>query len=38
MKTTTVRLWLRVENNSKFVRGKKHARQDIEIFICNGLG
>ena len=30
--TTTVRLWLRVENNSKFVRGKKRAREDIERY------
>ncbi|CAL1242056.1 hypothetical protein [Candidatus Methylocalor cossyra] len=25
-----VKLWLRVENNSKFVRGKGKARQEIE--------
>ena len=29
-KTTKVRLWLRVENNSKFVRGKGKSRADIE--------
>ena len=32
MKTTTVSLWLRVENNNKFVRGQKRARQDIERY------
>ena len=32
MKTSTIKLWLRVENNSKFVRGKKRAREDIEQF------
>ncbi len=32
MKTTTLRLWLRVEHNSKFVRGKTRARQDIEDY------
>ena len=25
-----IRLWLRVENNSKFVRGKKRSREEIE--------
>ena len=30
MKTSTVTLWLRLENNSRFVRGKKGAREDIE--------
>ena len=25
-------LWLRVENNNKFVRGKKRAREDIERY------
>ncbi|MGH8710431.1 MAG: hypothetical protein ACREVA_03840 [Burkholderiales bacterium] len=38
MKTTTVRLWLRVENNSKFIRGKKRARQDIEDFHLQQFG
>lgn len=28
-----VRLYLRVENNSKFVRGKKKAREDIEQYV-----
>jgi len=31
-KTTKVILWLRVENNSKFVRGKGKSRQGIEDF------
>lgn len=30
-KTTKVRLWIRVENNSKFVRGKGKSRADIEM-------
>jgi len=30
--TSTVTLWLRVENNSKFVRGKKRARENIERY------
>jgi hypothetical protein len=38
MKTTTARLWLRVENNTKFVRGKKRARQDIENFHLHRYG
>ncbi len=25
-----VKMWLRVENNNKFVRGKKRAREEIE--------
>jgi hypothetical protein len=32
MKTTKVILWLRVENNSKFVRGKGKSRRHIEDF------
>ncbi|EQD67142.1 resolvase domain-containing protein, partial [mine drainage metagenome] len=28
-KVATIRLTLRIENNSKFVRGKKRAREDI---------
>jgi probable addiction module antidote protein len=28
-----VTLWLTVERNSKFVRGKKHAREDIEYYV-----
>ena len=27
-----INLWLRVENNSKFVRGKKRAREEIETY------
>lgn len=34
-KTTTVELWLRVENNNKFVRGKKRVREDIERYILS---
>lgn len=32
LKTTKVILWLRVENNSKFVRGKGKSRQHIEDY------
>ena len=32
MKATKVILWLRVENNSKFVRGKGKSRQYIEDY------
>lgn len=38
MKTTTIRLWLRVENNSQFVRGKKRARENIERFHLQQYG
>ena len=38
MKTTTVTLWLRVENNSKFVRGKKRARENIELYHLRQYG
>jgi hypothetical protein len=38
VKTTTLTLWLRVENNSKFVRGKKRARADIEAFHLRRYG
>jgi hypothetical protein len=31
-KTTQVRLWLRVENNNKFIRRKKKVREWIECF------
>ena len=31
-KVATIRLTLRIENNSKFVRGKKRAREDIERY------
>jgi len=38
MNTTTVTLWLRVENNNKFVRGRKRAREDIEAFHLRRYG
>lgn len=38
MKTTTITLWLRVENNSKFVRGKKRACENIERFHLQRYG
>ena len=38
MKTITVTLWLRVENNSKFVRGKKRARENIENYHLRRFG
>jgi hypothetical protein len=38
MKTTTVTLWLRVENNNKFVRGKERAREGIERFRLRRYG
>ena len=38
LQTTTVTLWLRVENNSKFVRGKKRAREDIEFYCLRRQG
>ena len=34
-KVIEVELWLRVERNSKFVRGKKKARQDIEDYVLS---
>jgi len=33
IKTATILLWLRVENNSKFVRGKKRAKESIERYL-----
>jgi hypothetical protein len=33
-----VRLYLRVENNSKFVRGRKRAIEDIEYFVLEHYG
>jgi hypothetical protein len=33
LKKTHVKLWLRVENNNKYVRGKKRAREDIEVMV-----
>jgi putative DNA-invertase from lambdoid prophage Rac len=35
MEKTKVKLWLRVENNSKFVRGKTKVRKTIEDFILH---
>jgi hypothetical protein len=35
MKYQKVNLWLRVENNNKFVRGKKRAIEEIERFILS---
>lgn len=37
-KTTTVTLWLRVERNSKFVRGKAKAREEIERLVLSHHG
>ncbi|CAN5273291.1 hypothetical protein BH10PSE19_BH10PSE19_17070 [soil metagenome] len=34
-KTIKVKLYLEVENNNKFIRGKKRAREDIEIFVLS---
>lgn len=34
-KVIRVNLWLRVENNSKFVRGKKRVRDEIERFVLS---
>lgn len=33
LKTTKVKMHLRIENNSKFVRGKKKTLEDIEFFV-----
>ena len=35
MKTTKMILWLQVENNSEYVRGKGQSRKDIERFILS---
>jgi hypothetical protein len=35
IKTTKMILWLQVENNSKFIRGKGQSRKDIEMFILS---
>ena len=32
-KVMKVNVWLRVENNSKFVRGKKKVREEIELYV-----
>jgi len=37
-KTTKVILWLQVENNSKFVRGKGKSRQNIEDYCLSEYG
>lgn len=37
-RTMKVQLWLRVENNSKFVRGKKKAREEIEDWVLRRYG
>ena len=34
-KVMRVELYLRVENNSKFVRGRKRAREDIERYVLS---
>ena len=33
IKTATIPLWLRVENNGKFVRGKKRAKENIVRYL-----
>lgn len=38
LQTTTVTLWLRVENNNRFVRGKTRARAGIERYCLSGYG
>lgn len=35
IRTASVLLWLRVENNSKFVRGKKRVKESIERYLCH---
>ena len=37
-KVMKVTLWLRVENNSKFVRGKTKVREEIEQFVLSRYG
>jgi len=37
-KVLKVKLWLRVETNSKYVRGKKKARQEIEAQVLQDFG
>lgn len=36
--TTTLTLWLRVENNNRVVRGKKRARENIENYHLRRFG
>ncbi|HYD63934.1 hypothetical protein [Azospirillum sp.] len=38
MAKTTVTLWLRVERNNKFVRGKQRVRSDIESLLARRYG
>jgi len=35
MKHIKVILWLRIENNNKFVRGRKRAREEIESWVLS---
>ncbi|MBM3210636.1 hypothetical protein FJZ33_00335 [Candidatus Poribacteria bacterium] len=35
MKHIKVELWLRVENNNKFIRGRKRAREEIESWVLS---
>ena len=37
-KVIKVTLWLQVENNSKFVRGKKRVREEIEQYVLSRYG
>ena len=37
-KIMKVKMWLRVENNSKFVRGKGKVREEIERFVLQRFG
>jgi hypothetical protein len=32
-KQAEIRIWLRVENNNKFVRGKSKTRESIELYL-----
>lgn len=38
MKKSTITLWLRVENNNKFVRGKKRTRESVERYHLQQFG
>lgn len=38
IKTTKIKLWLGVENNSKFVRGKNKAKEEIELLCLSHYG
>jgi hypothetical protein len=37
-RTMKVQLWLRVENNNKYVRGRKKAREEIESWVLRRYG